>query len=253
MEVFTIPHQGQHILYFPFRQTVLLGNAALANLVGQANKGDSSALQRLRETLGDKCDGIGRDEPGEHPLCARQQPGPFRPTAVSLLLTEDCTLRCRYCYAHGGKAVKPCPWYMITGVIDRIFDNAAAAGRKTMAVNFHGGDAGAVWPLFVRTWDCCGIGKRSLGVHVLTSVGTNGVLDQAQRLWLTENIDSATLSVDGPPYIHDSYRILPDGSPSSGFVMRTMEHFDQVKFRYAIRSTITAENVSRMDEIATSC
>jgi uncharacterized protein len=32
--------------------------------------------------------------------------------------------------------------------------------------------------------------------------------------------------------------------------MKTMEHFDQVKFRYAMRSTITAESVSRMDEIA---
>jgi uncharacterized protein len=247
MEVFTIPHQGQHILYFPFRHTVILGNAALANLVGQANKGDASALQRLRETLGDKCD---LDEPAQHHLCARQQPGPFHPTTVSLLLTEDCTLRCRYCYAHGGKSRQTMPWDMVTGVIDRIFANAASAGQKTMAVSFHGGDPGAVWPLFVRTRDYLRDKERSLGIHVLTSVGTNGVLDQAQRLWLTENIDSATLSVDGPPDIHDANRILPDGSPSSAFVMKTMEHFDRVKFRYAIRSTITADSVSRMDEIA---
>jgi uncharacterized protein len=142
------------------------------------------------------------------------------------------------------------PWDTVTGVVDRIFDSAAAAGQKTMVVNFHGGDPGAVWPLFLRTRDYLRDQEKSLGIRVLTSVGTNGVLDQAQRLWLTENIDSATLSVDGPPDIHDSNRILPDGSPSSALVMKTIEHFDQVKFRYAIRSTITAGTVSRMDEIA---
>jgi uncharacterized protein len=249
MEVFTIPHQGQHILYFPFRHTVLLGNAALANLVGQANKGDVSALQRLRDTLGDKCDDVVVGEPREYHLRVRQQPGPFQPTTVSLFLTEDCTLRCRYCYAHGGKSRQTMLWDIVTGVIDVIFDNAAAAGRDTVAVNFHGGDVGAAWPLFVRTRDYLRDKERSLGIQVLTSVGTNGVLDHAQRLWLTENINSATLSVDGPPAIHDFHRILPDGSPSSGFVMKTMEHFDQVKFRYGIRSTITAETVSRMEEI----
>jgi uncharacterized protein len=102
----------------------------------------------------------------------------------------------------------------------------------------------------VRTRDYLRDRERDLGIHVLTSVGSNGVLDPAQRLWLTENIDSATLSVDGPPDIHDSNRILPDGSPSSALVMKTIEHFDQVKFRYAIRSTITAATVSHMDEIA---
>jgi radical SAM additional 4Fe4S-binding domain len=250
MEVFTIPHEGQHILYFPFRRTVLLGNAALVNLAHRAKQGDAAAAQRLSETLGHGCEGIGIDMPDDHPVCARPQPGPFQPTSVSLLLTEDCTLRCKYCYAHGGKSRRSMPWEMVTGVIDTIFTNARAAGLGTVAVNFHGGDAGAVWPLLVKTRDYLRDKETSFGIHVLTSVGTNGVLDHAQRLWLTENIDSATVSVDGPPAIHDSQRILPDGSPSSGFVVKTMGHFDRVKFRYGIRSTITADRVERMDEIA---
>jgi uncharacterized protein len=142
------------------------------------------------------------------------------------------------------------PWEIVTGAIDAIFDNAAAADCPTVTVNFHGGDAGAVWPLFVRTRDYLRDRETSRGIHVVTSVGTNGVLHDAQRRWLTENIDSATLSADGPPAIHDSQRILPDGSPSSDFVMKTMQHFDRVKFPYGIRGTITARSVSRMDEIA---
>jgi len=50
--------------------------------------------------------------------------------------------------------------------------------------------------------------------------------------------------------IHDAQRILPNGSPSSGFVMKTVEYFDQVKFRNGIRSTITVDSVERVDEIA---
>ena len=250
MEVFCIPHEGRHILYFPLRRTVLLGNATLVNLVNQANKGEASALRRLRDSLGEKYDDIWLDEFREHPLCARQKPGPFRPTSVSVLLTEDCTLRCQYCYANGGRGRQTMPWDIVAGAIDVIFDNAAAADRQSVTVNFHGGDVGAVWPLFVRTRDYLRDKQKSLGIRVVTSLGTNGVLDDAQRIWLTENIDSATLSADGPPAIHDSQRIMPDGSPSSGFVMKTMQHFDRVRFPYGIRSTITAGSVSRMDEIA---
>ena len=104
------------------------------------------------------------------------------------------------------------PWEMVTGVIDTIFANARGADLGTVAVNFHGGDAGAAWPLLVKTRDYLRDKERRLGIHVL--------------IWLTENIDSATVSVDGPPAIHDAQRILPDGSPSSGFVMKTMEHFE---------------------------
>jgi sulfatase maturation enzyme AslB (radical SAM superfamily) len=142
MEIFSIPHEGRHILYLPFRHRVILGNAALVNLVQRANQGDATALQDLRDRLG----GLGLDEPRGHALCAQQQPGPFRPTSVSLLLTEDCTLRCNYRYTHGGKSRQAMPWEMVTGVIDTILDNAIAANRRSVTVNFHGGDAGAVWP-----------------------------------------------------------------------------------------------------------
>ncbi len=245
MEIFTIPHEGRHILYFPFRNAVFAGNAALVNLARRAQQGQASAVRQLRDMLGDK---LWIDDPRETALRSRALPEPFRPTSISLLLTDDCTLRCRYCYADGGKSRQAISWDTVAGVIDVIFANAAAIGCEDVAVNFHGGDVGAVWPLFVRTRGYMRDKEKSLGIRAATSVGTNGVLDDAQRLWLTENIDSATLSVDGPPAIHDSARAFPDGSPSSNFVLKTMQHFDRVKFPYGIRSTVTGENVSRMDE-----
>jgi uncharacterized protein len=250
MDIFCIPYRGEYILYFPFHHTVLLGNAALANLIFDAAHGQASALRRLHDALGAKYDDIWVDIPLEHALRSHKQPEPFCPTRVSLFLTEDCTLRCKYCYAYGGRSHRSMPWNIVTGVIDILFNNAIVARQQTVAVNFHGGDVGAVWPLFVQAREYLRKKEGILGIRAVTSVGTNGVLDETQQRWLTENIDSATLSIDGPPVIHDSQRHFPDGSPSSGFVLKTMRHFDRVKFSYGIRSTITADSVSHMAAIA---
>ena len=87
MEVFVIPPRGKHIIYFPFQHTIVLGNAALVNIVNKANHGDESALRRLHETIGDTQDKGGFDTPEEHTQCGRRPLGAFKPTSVSLFLT----------------------------------------------------------------------------------------------------------------------------------------------------------------------
>jgi uncharacterized protein len=249
MEVFVIPYRGQHIIYFPFRYTIMLGNAALVNVVEKARRGDESALRRLPELIGDGRNSVRFEPPEEQLPCVRPPLSAFAPVSVSLLLTEECTLRCRYCYARGGKSAKEMPWDTVTGVIDEIFKNAVSAGLDTVTVNFHGGDIGAAWPLFVNTREYLRDKEYRHRVRVVTSVGINGVFAPEQRAWLTQHIDSATLSLDGPPDIHDCYRRFPDGSPSSSFVLDSVQYFDKVKFNYGIRTTVTARSTARMEEI----
>jgi uncharacterized protein len=249
MEVFVIPHSDQYIIYFPFLYTILLGNAALVNIVNKASDGEESALRRLHEIIGDEQKSPQFAARERQSLCIRRSLVPFKPTSVSLFLTENCTLRCGYCYAHGGKSEKEMPWDTVSGVINETFRNAISSGQDTVSINFHGGDIGAAWPLFVRTREYLRYKEKLHRIRVVTSVGTNGVLDLKQRSWLIQNIDSATISLDGPPDIHDFYRRFRDGRPSSCFVLDTLRHFDKTKFKYGIRTTITSRSVARMEEI----
>jgi uncharacterized protein len=248
MEVFVIPHGERHLVYFPFQHTVFLGNAALVDLVGRASAGEAGAHEHLTRLLGSQLPmGLDGDRPPG--LGERRANTPFLPTRMTLLLTEDCTMRCRYCYANGGKSSRSMPWGTIAGVIDCLFDNAVALHRDRVSVTFHGGDVSAVWPLFVATREYLHSKEQALGIRVETSLGTNGLLDPEQRSWLTRHIDGATLSLDGPPDIHDALRRTPAGAGTSEVVMATVAHFDNVGFRYGIRTTITAASVTRLEEV----
>jgi uncharacterized protein len=248
MEVFVIPHGERYLIYFPFQRTVLLGNAALVDLVGRVNAGEHGAREHLIQLLGAQ---LPTELDGARPsgLGQPRKPTPFSPTRATLLLTEDCTMRCRYCYGDGGKSRQSMPWDTITGVIDRLFDNAVALCHDRVSVTFHGGDVSAVWPLFVATREYLHSKEQALKIRVDTSVGSNGLLDPERRLWLTSSIGSATLSLDGPPDIQDMARPTADGRGTSETVMDTVAHFDRVGFRYGIRTTITAASVARMEEI----
>ena len=247
--VFCIPHEGRHIIYLPLRGIIMLGNAKLVNLLYQARLGDEAAM---RELGADEAFVLELFESGKQ---LRSLAGPkkipaFAPTSVSLFLTSNCTLRCRYCYAEGGKSTAQMPWDMISGVLDEVLENVLSAKLSHMTVHFHGGgDVSAAWLLFVRAREYLGEITEPRGIAIRTSVGTNGMLNREQQKWVIRNIENATISIDGPPDIQDFQRPRPDGGPSFPMVSDTIRAFDEAGYPYGIRSTVTAESVFHLDEI----
>jgi len=128
--------------------------------------------------------------------------------------------------------------------------SSGAAGAPRVAVHFHGGgDVSAAWPLLVRTRERLRSLASAGGLAVETSIGLNGVLDEAQQRWVVENVGRATVSLDGPPEIQDLHRPLAGGGSSYAHVHATLKAFDAHEFPYGIRATITAQSVGRMEEI----
>jgi uncharacterized protein len=248
-DVFCIPHNGEYIVYLPLRRIILLGNAKFVNLLYRSRLGNRKALSQLsiNKELVDEL--FESEQQLRHVTRPRKMP-PFKPTNISLFLTNDCTLRCKYCYADGGSNQKQMSWDMITGLIHQLVENVRSVKSKQMAVNFHGGgDLSAVWPLFLQTREYLEEIAAANGIQVRTSAGLNGFLNPGQQKWIIENINSATVSLDGPPEIHDFQRPCADGSPSFPYVSQTLKAFDKANFPYGIRTTVTAESVARMEEI----
>jgi uncharacterized protein len=248
-DVFSIPYKGKHIIYIPLKGIVLLGNAAFVNLLYQARQSDSHA----REQLGMDNEILNALFESQHLL--EQLRGPrelpsFKPTSVSLFLTNDCTLRCRYCYANGGDHHTQMPWDMVTGILDQVLENVLENRMDHMTVHFHGGgDLGSAWPLLVRTREYLSEICSPHNIRLTTSAGLNGFLEQEQREWITRNVDSVTVSIDGPEDIQNFLRPGVDGGPSFPKVRKTIQFFDEVSYPYGIRTTVTRESVTRLEEI----
>lgn len=247
--VFCIPHGKNYIIYFPLPGVIMLTNRTFVNLLSRALRGESEAIARLG------VDGafiayIRESERFGAHLTRPRLPGEFAPTSVSLFLTNDCTLRCRYCYANGGQNDRQMPWEMVGGVLTRVVENAVRLRVPQVSVHVHGGgDVSAAWPLVVATREYLRDLTASNRIGCNTSIGLNGVLDPEQQCWIMENIDSATVSIDGPPSIQNSQRPLPNGDPSFTAVHDTLKAFDAAHYPYAIRTTVTAESVDHLQEI----
>ena len=169
----------------------------------------------------------------------------FKPTSLTLFLTHKCTLRCRYCYCFGGKG-KTMPQTLARKAIDIATKNTSDMKMQTFNLSFHGGDVGACWDLFTNTVSYARERCAKLGLKTTISLGTNAFYTEKQATYIAQNIDNATVSLDGAPDCHDKYRCQPDGSPSSPDILRTLSIFNSFAFNYAIRMTVLQDTIEQL-------
>jgi len=253
-EIFVLPlADSQFLVYAPLRRRAIVADAGQVSALREelsaapeeeapgvspagrsAIVADAGQVSALREELSAAAK---EKAPGASPT------GPPRPTSATLLLTNACNLRCRYCYAAAGEAA---PAYMrpetARRAIDFVAGNAAAAGARWFEVDYHGaGEPTAHWTLLQESHGYARGVAQSYGLRLRASLTTNGVLSNTKRAWIVSHLDSATVSFDGLPEVQDTNRPFPSGRGSSDIVLATLRAFDRASFRYAIRMTVTAD------------
>jgi len=141
--------------------------------------------------------------------------------ALCLNLAHSCNLRCRYCFAGGGRfggndELMPAE----TGRKAVDFLIARSGGRRRLEIDFFGGE-----PLlnFQALKEVVGYGLtrgREEGKEFSFTVTTNAVLlDRDVICYLKENGISVVLSLDGRREIHDAMRPFPGGRGSYDAVL----------------------------------
>lgn len=168
------------------------------------------------------------------------------PTGIVLFPTTNCTEQCTYCYARAGENIKNMPENTAQIAIDYIIKNAKKQGQHEIAIGFHGN--GEPFSNFSLMKFAIEYAKKS-NLKVNTRVSTNGVINDTMRKWAVENIDNIQLSMDGPEEIQNAQRPLANGEGSFNKVMETIEFFNKQKKTFGIRATITAQSVTKMEEI----
>jgi uncharacterized protein len=239
MDLFTIPLDGPDgtgklILYRPLAGLAFVGNQAMANLTRRLVKNgtkDQEASEPLKFLQR-----VGFLDPDPAPPPPAE--GDFIPTTAVLLLTNQCQLRCTYCYASAGElALNELTLELGKVAIEQVCLNARKLGRTSFAVSFHGGgEPTLAW----NTLQECASHAREQGLPANISLTTNGIWSTQKTAWLMDHLDDISLSMDGDPQTQDHNRPYVNGRGSSNGLMRTIAALDRRKFRYGIRMTATA-------------
>ena len=181
----------------------------------------------------------------------RWRAGPFEPECLTLYMNNECNLNCVYC--HSNPAPQPASRLDLDLVAAAAELVAEACRQKVhpFTVVFHGGGEPTlhrdrVEQALVRVR---AIAARH-GVETFLYIATNGILSEADAVWLAREFDLVGLSCDGPPEIHNSQRPRWDGSGSLHLVERAGRILREEGCRLHVRTTITRGSLAHQAEIA---
>jgi uncharacterized protein len=180
-----------------------------------------------------------------------EQPS-FQPTEATLFLTNQCNLRCTYCYASAGEQERQAMSLDVGEVaIDTIIRNARSMGVQEVQLGFHGGGEPTLqWDTLTHLATYCRKKAEKQGLKANISLATNGVLESAKVRWIIDNLDGANVSLDGMGWIHDHQRPLLSGGGSFDAVHQCIKKLSAHTFPHGIRCTVTQNNVAHLGEMA---
>lgn len=167
---------------------------------------------------------------------------------VWLQLTNQCNLRCSYCYV-AGNSTQMGP-VTARKTIQRILDAARQHNFSKIKFKFAGGEPLLRLSLIISltVW----IRKQAQRRKTETSfvVLTNGILltSRVARLFKKTGL-GVSVSVDGLAEFHNQTRRLVNGRGSFALVKRGIENLKKEKVPFNVSVTITRENLAGIPEL----
>ncbi len=252
-DAFLLPGDAEEtLLYAPLLGFACSLNPAAARWLRPAAAGAALPVLPEVSTLAAQLTSLGVLRP-QRPLPRRPlvaEARGFSPTQASLFLTSACNLRCVYCHAEGGERSLTLEPQAAHDVVQMLIEHARAQAADRIGLSFHGGgEPTVVFPLLRAVSEAARADATRAGLGLELSLGTNGVMPRAAAEWLAAHLTSATVSLDGPAWLHDRQRPGRDGGGSHQVVLGTLACFDTRGFKYGLRATIAADGVDRMPEI----
>lgn len=157
---------------------------------------------------------------------------PAEITCFLLKVHSRCNLACDYCYVyeHADQSWRSQPYQIADEIRDRVVDRIAdyVSGTKPRAVSviLHGGEpmlCGAPFLAATAQRVRSAIGHASPSTRVEVGLQTNGVLLDKEAVALLASAEvGISLSLDGPPAVHDRHRIRAGGKATSSEVMKAL-------------------------------
>ena len=251
-DVFALRYRENALVYAPLLGVIARSNFAGVNLLRRLNRTPDNVLKPQESEFLAQLAELGLTRSAEGIKLSRPDETPFTPRCVSLYLTNACNLRCVYCYASAGDALKPTVLDFEAGAagIRYVADLVKQAEEDAFAVSFHGaGEPTLAWDSLVRLTDYARQVGKQKNLRVSITTCTNGVMSAEHARWLALHTDGATISLDGDAASQNSTRPFRSGAASYNHVARSLHILKEEGFYHSIRATITDENVRQMTEM----
>jgi uncharacterized protein len=162
-----------------------------------------------------------------------------------LLVSQECNLACKYCYAaggHFGQGAKMMPGPVMRRALELLWPRVG----EHLTLSFFGGEPLLNLPLLREAILCATRLAERDGKSVSFALTTNGVLLGEEALDLiAAHVAYLSVSLDGDPAANEG-RVFLDGRAAFEAVAQNLARLRERGLRFALRGTITPGNVDRL-------
>lgn len=181
---------------------------------------------------------------------ANKKSAGYKLAAMSLGLISDCNLGCDYCSvgpsgSYGTEKGHKMSNETAKNAIDYLVKNAA---QTDLQIILFGGEPLLNWEcvLFILDYTKKAHPQHRWHFYLITN-GT--LIDDSKAKTIKEYDMTVTVTLSGPPEIHDKSRHTRDGRGSWDKVYRGIQTLDKYDVNYIIKSVLPAEFVDKFDEV----
>lgn len=163
-----------------------------------------------------------------------------------LHITNDCNLRCKYCYIH--KSRDDMHDSIVFETIDKMLESCRKNNIPNLEIMFVGGEPLMRFDLIKRIVDYCSENKGEINVGYI--IPTNGTLITPEiAKYIVSHKMSVGVSIDGVEEYHDKNRVKIDGSGSYKLAMRGVDYLIAEGLKPSIMVTVTKENLDGLPKL----
>ncbi len=249
-QIFSIPlEHDKFLVYAPLKGIAFIANTAMVNSLADACSAPDLTADAFSNSHIDFLRQLDFFTPASPPPDEYAANGVAYDTAI-LFLTNQCSLRCAYCYASSGEFTpKMMTWEVAKAAIDRVMGDVLARGGSNMTLGFHGGGEPTMnWGMLTKATDYTRAAAAEKGLALQVAGAFNGYWPDKVRAYMVANFTDLSLSFDGLPDIQNRQRPAVGQKESFTRVSGTLAALDASSCSYGIRMTVTREYVSRLAE-----
>lgn len=164
-----------------------------------------------------------------------------RKRCISILLTDDCNLRCKYCYCGEERRKNN----INVRFVKRAISDFVEQGNSLFVRFFGNGEPTLEFEKIKEIYEY----SKTLDGNAIFEIQTNGTFNKEIVEWIGEHIDIVWISYDGTTQVNDFYRVNKNNEGVSKIVEKNIRYLEGKVKELGIRATIGKENLYKQKEI----
>lgn len=170
-------------------------------------------------------------------------------SVVYLIVSEDCNLKCRYCFIEGEakfKSFEKINFLTAKIFADKYQEYCIQENIDEPNIIFYGGEPLTNFNCLKNFVDYC----NQSNYHFKFSIVTNSLLLNIEIIeFLKNNSISIGISIDGPKYINDINRIQKDNTGSYDLIMDKISLLKSYNLDFALSFTISKDVLANKNDV----